>query len=57
VAVLGEAVDERHHAGGTGEDGAPLLEGEVVGDDRRGVLVTAADEVIEDLGGAAVAGK
>lgn len=57
VAVLGEAVDERHHAGGAGEDGAPLLEGEVGGDDRRGALVTAADEVIEDLGGAAAAGQ
>lgn len=52
--MLGEVVDERHYAGSAGEDCAPLLEGEGGGDNGRGALATAADEMIEDLGGAAV---
>jgi hypothetical protein len=55
VAVLGEAVDESDDAGGAGEDGAPLFEGKVGRDDRRAVLVAAADDFEEDVGGAAVA--
>jgi hypothetical protein len=38
VAVLVEAVDEGDDAGGAGEDGAPLLVGEVGGDDRGALL-------------------
>lgn len=37
--VLGEAVDECDHAGGAGEYGAPLLEGQVRRDHRGAVLV------------------
>ena len=55
MAVLGEAIDEGDDAGGPGEDGAPLLEGEVRRDDRRDALVAATDDVVEDVGGAAVA--
>ena len=55
VAVLSEAVDEGDDAGGAGEDGAPLLEGEIRGDDRRAVLMAAADDVIEEVGGAVIA--
>lgn len=54
-SVLGEAVDERDDAGGSGEDGAPLLEGKVGGDHRRAALVPAADDVVQDVGGARVA--
>jgi hypothetical protein len=57
VAVLGEAVDEGDDAGGAWEDSAPLLKGQVGGDDGRAVLVAAADDVEEDVGGAAVAGQ
>jgi hypothetical protein len=46
MAVLVEAVDEGDDAGGAGEDGAPLLEGEVGGDDRGALLVAAADDVV-----------
>ena len=38
------------------EDGAPLLEGQVRGDDDRALLVAAADDVEEQIGGASVAG-
>src|ERR1700733_2441713 len=57
MAVLGESIDERDDAGGTGERVAPLLEGEVGRDDRRALLVTTADDVVEDVGGAGVAGQ
>jgi hypothetical protein len=40
VAVLGEAVDESADAGGAGEDGAPLLEGEVGGEGVDPILST-----------------
>jgi len=43
VAVLSEAVDERDHACGAGERGAPLLEREIGGDDRRALFVSPAD--------------
>ena len=39
VAVLGEAVDEGDDAGGTREDGVPLLVGEVGGDEGGALLV------------------
>ena len=57
VAVLGEAVDESADAGRTGEYAAQLLEGEVGGDDGGTVFVTAADDVVEDVGGAVVTGQ
>jgi hypothetical protein len=57
VAVLSKAVDEGDDAGGAGEDGAPLLEGQVGGDDRGSMFVAAADDVEEDVGRAAVAGQ
>ena len=57
VAALSEAVNEGDDAGSAGEDGAPLLESQVGSDDRRGAFVTAADEVIEDLGSTAITGQ
>src|ERR1700694_1442349 len=50
MAVLGEAVDEGCDAGSTGEDGAPLLVGEVGADDGGALLVAATDEVVEQVG-------
>ena len=55
--VVGEAVDERDGAGGVGEDGVPLLEGQVGGEEQGAVLVTAADELEEEVGGARVVGE
>lgn len=55
VAVLGEAIDEGYDTRGAGKDGTPLLECEVGGDHRRALLVTTADDVIEEVGGAIVA--
>jgi hypothetical protein len=49
VAVLGEAVDEGSDAGGSGEDGAPCLEGEIGRDDRAGAFVTATDDAVEEV--------
>lgn len=47
VAVLREAVDERDDAGGAREGVAPLLEREIRRDDRRALIVPAADDVVE----------
>jgi hypothetical protein len=57
MAVLVEAIDGSDDAGGAGEDSAPLLEGEVGGDDRGALLVATADDVVEHVGRRAVAGK
>ena len=57
MAVLREAADEGDDTGGTREDGAPLFEGEVRGDDSGCALMVPTDDVIEDLGSAAVAGQ
>ena len=54
--MLCEAIDESAEAGGILEDSAPLLVGEVGGEDDRAQLVAAADNVEEQVGGAAVAG-
>ena|SRR3981081_916351 len=44
-----EAIDEADDAGSAREDGAPLLEGEIGGDDNRALLVPAADDVVEQV--------
>ena len=49
--VVGEAVDECDGTGGIGKDGVPVLEGEVGGDQQGAVLVAAADELEEEVGG------
>ena len=55
--MVGEAVDEGDGAGGVGEDGVPLLEGQVGGEEQGAVLVAAADELEEEVGGAGVVGE
>lgn len=55
--MLGEAVDEGGDACSAGEDGAPLLVREVGGDDRGPLLVPTADDRVQQVGGAAVAGE
>ena len=57
MAVLHETVDHGDDAGGAGEDGPPLLEGQVGGDDGGPLLVAAADDVVEQVRRAGVAGE
>ena len=54
VAVLGKAIDERDDTGGAWEDGSPLLEGEIRGDDRAHTLVAATDDAVEEIARARV---
>ena len=55
--VVGQAVDQGDGAGGVGEDGVPVLEGQISGDKQGAVLVTAADELEEQVGGPCVVGE
>ena len=55
--VVGQAVDEGDGAGGVGEDGVPVLERQVGGDEQGPVLVTAVDELEEKVGGPRVVGE
>ena len=52
-----EPVDERDGAGRVGEDGVPLLEGQIRGDDDRFLLVAAAHELKEEVGGVRIVGQ
>jgi hypothetical protein len=45
VAMVGQAIEQRGGHFGVPEDARPFAEGEVCGDDYRGSLVEAADEV------------
>ena len=49
VAVMGEAVEQRRGHLGVAEDARPFAEGEVGGDDDRGLLVEPADQVEQQL--------
>ena len=49
VTVVGEAVEESGGHLGVAEDGGPFAEGEVGGDDDRGLLIETAHEVEEQL--------
>jgi hypothetical protein len=55
VALVAETIDESADAGGTGEDGAPLLEGEVGRDDGGAARMAPADDVIEEIRRLAIA--
>src|ERR1019366_3085899 len=56
VAVLSEAIDESTEAGSVVEHGAPLLESEIGRDDDGADFVATADDMKEQVRGAAVAG-
>ena len=49
IAVMGEPVEQRGGHLGVAEDGRPFPEGQVGGDDDRGLLVKAADQVEQQL--------
>ena len=55
--VVGQAVDEGDGARGVGEDGVPVLERQIGGDEQGPVLVAAADELEEEVGGPCVVGE
>ena len=46
--VVGQTVDEGDGKESFGEDGVPVLEGQVGGDEQGAVLVTAAEELEEE---------
>ena len=49
IAVMGQPIEQRGGHLGVAEDGGPFAEGEVGGDDDRGALVEAADQVEQQL--------
>jgi hypothetical protein len=49
IAVVRDMVEERGGHFGVAEDGGPLAEGKVGGDDDRGLLVELADQVEQEL--------
>jgi hypothetical protein len=49
VAVVGQPIEQCSGHFGVPEDARPFTEGEVCGDDDRGALVEAADEVEQEL--------
>ncbi|MGD0639069.1 MAG: hypothetical protein ABSA72_13630 [Nitrososphaerales archaeon] len=57
MTVFDETIDESDDAGCTGEDGRPVLEGEIGGDHDGVLLVAPADDVEEEVGRARVAGE
>lgn len=48
--MVNDAIDEGGGRAGGGEDGAPVAEGQVAGDDRTASLVAAADDLVEQVG-------
>ena len=57
VAVVGEPVEERGGHLGVAEDAGPFSEGEIGGDDHRGPLVEAADQVEQQLSAGLAKGR
>ncbi len=55
--MVGEAVDQCRDAAGVGEDGGPVLEGEVGRDDDGFLLVATRDDLEEEIGGAGIVGE
>ena len=49
IAVVGQSIEQRGGHFGVTEDARPFTEGKVCGDDDRGALVEAADEVEQEL--------
>src|SRR3546814_230123 len=49
IGVVGDAVEQRRGHLGIAEDGGPLAEREVLGDDDAGALIKLADEVEQQL--------
>ena len=49
IDVVGEAVDEGSDTGGVGEDGIPVFEGAIGGDQNGAAFVTAIDDFEEQV--------
>jgi hypothetical protein len=54
---MSESVEEGRNRTGIGEDGVPVLEGAICWDDKRGALVTAIDNLVEEVGCRGVVGE
>jgi hypothetical protein len=54
VGVVSELVEEGGDGGGVGEDGIPVAEREVRSEDDGLLLVTAIDDLVEQVGGMVV---
>jgi len=57
VAMLCESVDEGDDTGSTGKDGAHCLKAQIGSDHGGAVLMSAVDDVVEEVGSAGVAGQ
>lgn len=57
VAMLCESVDQSNDTGRAGKDAAPLFEAQVGGDHSGAAFMSATDDVVEEVGGAGVAGQ
>jgi hypothetical protein len=58
VGVVSEAVEKSGNAGSVWENGIPVLEGKIGGeDDGTPMLVTLIDDVVEEVGGVFVIGE
>ena len=55
--MLDKAVHKRSDTGGSRENSAPELEGQIRRDDKRPVLVPATDDIVEQVGSATVTGQ
>ena len=55
--VVREAVDEGDGAGRVGEDGVPLLEGQIRRDEEGFLLVATTHDLKEEIGGVGVVGQ
>jgi hypothetical protein len=57
IGVVGEAVQQSGDDGGVGEDGIPVFEGTVGGDQQGAAFVAGVDDFVEQVGGLGVIGK
>ena len=57
IGVMGEAVKQGGDGGGVGEDGVPVFEGAVGGQQQGAALVAAVDDFIKQIGGIGIIGE
>ncbi len=58
VGVMSEPIDEGDDAGGVGENGRPVFEGEIGRDEDRSILlITRIDDLVEQIGSVVVVGE
>ena len=55
--MVGEAIEQRDCAGGVGKDGVPVLKRQVRRHEQGAVLIAAADDLEEEVGGVGIVGE